>query len=32
LICLRKLSKEQSGLLFRELKYRWNSLTPIENS
>jgi hypothetical protein len=32
LIYLRKLSKEQSGGQFRELEYRRNSLTPIENS
>lgn len=32
LMYLRDLFKEQSGQLFRELKYRWNSLISIENS
>jgi len=32
LIYLVKLSKEQSGWQSRELKYRWTSLNPVENS
>jgi hypothetical protein len=30
-VYLRKLSKEQSGRLFRELICRYNSLNPIGN-